>query len=117
MPLRKELMWIVIGLMAITNPSEDDYVRWRVRRLAARLQDSACTDSRLPERLQGWGIPSLCEQSVDWVHESGLAYPMLNDATRHRNFALFSVYETTLLGQTSKVIGAFGLFFPISSTT
>ncbi|MDF0554024.1 DUF4359 domain-containing protein [Kamptonema sp. UHCC 0994] len=93
---------MVIGLMAITNPSKEAYVE----HVVWELKDSACDQQDLSVSIK---ISCATLNTLPPAMTMG----MLNSYSRRHNFLLFSTYTTDFYGLEKQTIGLVGLFFSI----
>ncbi|QDZ40216.1 DUF4359 domain-containing protein [Euhalothece natronophila Z-M001] len=100
------------NIMAITNPSRQDYQTYAARQTISYLQNNACT--KLPDTLSGF----LHEQCSDLVKEGKPYFKQaINVSTRQHNYLLFTVYETEvslnnrLPSYSSKTVGFMSVFW------
>lgn len=99
-------------IMAITNPSRQDYQTYAARQTISYLQNNACT--KLPDTLSGF----LHKQCSDLVKEGKPHFKRaINVSTRQHNYFLFTVYETEvslnnrLPSYSSKTVGFMSVFW------
>jgi hypothetical protein len=94
---------VVVGVMAITNPSKDRYITYATERFTEVGQNSICA---------GENIPIAAQQSCKFVisQGKGVIKPLVENSTKQQNFVLFSLYETDLPNQKITTIAAFGNF-------
>ncbi|MBD2175438.1 DUF4359 domain-containing protein [Pseudanabaena sp. FACHB-1998] len=95
---------VVVGVMAITNPSKERYVTYATEQFAETGKTSICA---------GDNIPIAAQQSCKFVisQGKGVIKSIVENSTKQQNFVLFSLYETDLPNQKITTIAAFGNFF------
>jgi hypothetical protein len=85
----------VLGGMAITNPSLDDYQDFATRRLTAYLKENACR--QLPQDL-GAFVLQHCQTVTKTMIDIGRPQlrEFIGSTTKKHDFLFFSIYETTI---------------------
>lgn len=104
----------VSGALFITNPNEEDYIRFASQTLTEEVQASLCQANGIPPLLDriDSAIQGFCERTVGRVVASDAVEDIVRDNTARKNRFLFSIYETTLPQQTYKTVGVFNRFYP-----
>ncbi len=83
---------LVLILLAVTNPSKEEYTAWLQEKIEAKTENSIMK-----------GVVSLFGESI------------IENATTTQNFIIFSIYNVSLDGKKIKILGVFKNFIPIYS--
>lgn len=85
----------VLGGMAITNPSQDDYQDFATRRLTEYLKENTCR--QLPQDL-GAFVLQHCQTVTKTMIDIGRPQlkQFIGKTTIQHDFLFFSIYETTI---------------------
>jgi Domain of unknown function (DUF4359) len=96
--------------MGLTNPARDQYLTYASGTLEKELENTVCTDSRVPKALSGvtgtliGSCKNLLTSQRDTIER------LLDNTTQRQNFGVASVYTTELGGKSYQTVGAFGNF-------
>jgi len=95
---------VVVGVMAISNPSKERYIDYATEQFAETGKTSICA---------GDNIPIAAQQSCKFVisQGKGVIKSLIENSTKQQNFLLFSVYATDLPNQKITTIAALGNFY------
>ncbi len=94
---------VVVGVMAVTNPSRERYIDYAIEQFAETGKNSICA---------GDNIPIAAQQSCKFVlsQGKGVIKPLIENSTKQQNFVIFSLYETDMPNKKYSTIAAFGNF-------
>jgi hypothetical protein len=94
---------VVVGAMAISNPSKERYVDYATEYFAESGKNSLCSSD----------MPLAAQQSCKFVMSQGkgVIKPYIENSTKQQNFVLFSIYATDMPNKKLNTIAAFGNFF------
>ncbi len=94
---------VVVGVMAITNPSKESYITYATEQFSETGKTSICA---------GENIPLAAQQSCKFVisQGKGVIKRIVENSTKQQNYVLFSLYETDLPNKKVTTIAAFGNF-------
>jgi hypothetical protein len=98
---------VVVGAMAISNPSKERYVDYATEEFTKTGKDSICS-SNIPIAAQ-----QQCKFAISILSSQGkpLIKQFIDGSTNQKNIVLFSIYTTEMPNQKLTTIAAFGNFF------
>lgn len=95
---------VVVGVMAVSNPSKERYVDYATEQFSETGKTSICS---------GDNIPIAAQQSCKFVisQGKGVIKSLVENSTKQQNFVVISLYETDLPNKKVTTVGAFGNFY------
>ncbi|MFM7602593.1 MAG: DUF4359 domain-containing protein [Pseudanabaena sp.] len=95
---------VVVGAMAITNPSKERYIEYATEQLSETGKNSICA---------GDNVPIAAQQSCKFAisQGKGVIKSLVENSTKQQNFVVLSLYATDLPNQKVTTVGVFGNFF------
>jgi hypothetical protein len=94
---------VVIGVMAVSNPSKERYIEYATEQFSETGKTSICTGD----------LPVAAQQSCKFLisQGKGVIKTLVENSTKQQNFVVFSLYETEMPNRKITTIAAFGNFF------
>jgi hypothetical protein len=95
---------VVIGVMSVTNPSQERYIEYATEQFSETGKTSICA---------GDNIPISAQQPCKFViaQGKGVIKAVVQNSTKQKNFVVFSLYETDLPNKKVTTIAALGNFY------
>lgn len=103
----------VVGLFSTlvsTNPGQDAYTRYTTQRMMKEVEVSICYDGD-PPTLMDEACGNILLGLGTWQRDN--IEQIIQLATTHRSYLLYSTYQTQLPLKTYRAIGLMGTFIPI----
>ncbi len=101
---------VAATVMGFTNPPRDEYVNYASNKLATEIRESICKESKVPDFLSDLtgDLVKSCEKLIK--SQRTTIKELMDNATKRKNFILFSFYTTEFRGNRYQTIGAVGNF-------
>ncbi|MFM7885987.1 MAG: DUF4359 domain-containing protein [Pseudanabaena sp.] len=97
---------IVVGVMAVTNPSKNSYVDYAGDEVTRSGKNYLCTNMQITLQQQ-------CQTAINLLISQGkpLLKQFIDSSTNQQNFGLFSLYTTVFPNRILITIAVFGNFY------
>ena len=94
---------VVIGVMAVSNPSKERYIEYATEQFSETGKTSICTGD----------LPVAAQQSCKFLisQGKGVIKTLVENSTKQQNFVVFSLYAPEMPNRKITTIAAFGNFF------